>query len=148
MDYEIIVPELLLQQKQEANEMFNFVLGAIAGISLLVGGIGIMNIMFATVMERIREIGIRMAIGAKKLDIMQQFLVEAVFISLIGGILGIILGVGLSRIIASFTEIETHVTLSSVLIAFIVSVTIGIIFGYSPAQKAAEKDPIESLRHE
>ncbi len=147
-DYEIIVPELLMKQKQEANEMFNFVLGAIAGISLLVGGIGIMNIMFATVMERIREIGIRMATGAKKKDIMEQFLIEAVFISLIGGILGILLGIGLSESIKNLTEIETHVTVGSVLLSFIVSVSVGIIFGYSPAKIAAEKDPIESLRHE
>jgi putative ABC transport system permease protein len=147
-DYEIIVPELLIKQKQEANEMFNFVLGAIAGISLLVGGIGIMNIMFATVMERIREIGIRMAIGAKKKDIMEQFLIEAVFISLIGGVLGIFLGLGLSESIKNLTDIDTHVTVGSVLLSFIVSASVGIIFGYSPAKIAAEKDPIESLRHE
>lgn len=147
-DYKIIIPELLIKQKQEANEMFNFVLGAIAGISLLVGGIGIMNIMFATVLERIREIGIRMAIGAKKTDIMEQFLIEAVFISLIGGVLGIILGVSFAWIINRFTDIETYVTISSILIAFIVSVSTGIIFGYTPAKRAAENDPIESLRHE
>ncbi|MFO8234995.1 MAG: ABC transporter permease [Bacteroidales bacterium] len=147
-DYKMIIPELLLKQKQETNEMFNFVLGAIAGISLLVGGIGIMNIMFATVLERIREIGIRMAIGAKKTDIMEQFMIEAVFISLIGGILGIITGVSFAWIINRLTDIETYVTLSSILIAFLVSVSTGIIFGYSPAKRAAEKDPIESLRHE
>lgn len=147
-DYKIIIPELLIKQKQEANEMFNFVLGAIAGISLLVGGIGIMNIMFATVLERIREIGIRMAIGAKKVDIMEQFLIEAIFISLIGGILGIILGVSFAWTINRFTDIETYVTLSSILIAFFVSVATGIIFGYTPAKRAAENDPIESLRHE
>lgn len=147
-DYEIIVPELLLKQKQEANEMFNIVLGAIAGISLLVGGIGIMNIMFATVMERIREIGIRMAMGAKKVDIMEQFLIEAVFISLLGGILGIFVGIGIASSISQLTEIDTHITAASVLVAFGVSVSIGIAFGYSPAKKAAEKDPIESLRYE
>ena len=147
-DYEIIVPELLLQQKQEAREIFNIVLGAIAGISLLVGGIGIMNIMFATVMERIREIGIRMAIGAKKNDILVQFLTEAVLISLVGGILGIFLGVSISGAIETITEIQTKVTFVSVVVAFLVSVSLGVIFGYSPAKKAAQKNPVESLRHE
>ena len=147
-DFEVIVPELLLRQKQQAKEIFNFVLGAIAGISLLVGGIGIMNIMFATVMERIKEIGIRMAIGANKKDILVQFMSEAVMISLTGGFIGIALGVGISRMIEQLTEIETLVTPGSILIAFLVSVTVGIIFGYSPAKRAAEKDPIESLRYE
>lgn len=147
-DFEIIVPEKLLQQKQKTNDIFNFVLAAIAGISLLVGGIGIMNIMFATVMERIKEIGIRMAIGAKKKDILVQFLTEAVFIGVFGGILGIILGFVLSGLIEQIAEIETVITFSSVFIAFVVSVSVGIIFGYTPAKNAANKDPIESLRHE
>ncbi len=147
-DFEIIVPELLLKQKQEAREVFNIVLGAIAGISLLVGGIGIMNIMFATVMERIREIGIRMAIGAKKMDILVQFLTEAILISLIGGVLGIIIGVSISGAIEGITGIQTKVTFISVIVAFLVSVSVGVIFGYSPAKKAAEKNPVESLRHE
>jgi putative ABC transport system permease protein len=147
-DFEVIVPEILLRQKQQAKEIFNLVLGAIAGISLLVGGIGIMNIMFATVMERIREIGIRMAIGANKKDILVQFLTEAVLISLSGGFTGIALGFAISGMIEQLTEIETVVTAGSILIAFLVSVTVGIIFGYSPAKRAAEKDPIESLRYE
>jgi len=147
-DYEVIVPELLLKQKQETREVFNIVLGAIAGISLLVGGIGIMNIMFATVMERIREIGIRMAIGAKKKDILVQFMTEAILISLIGGILGIILGLSISGAIEGITGIQTQVTFISVLVAFLVSVSVGVIFGYSPAKKAAQKNPVESLRHE
>lgn len=147
-DFRIIVPEHLLSQKQQAKEIFNFVLGAIAGISLLVGGIGIMNIMFATVMERIREIGIRMAIGAKKEDILVQFLTEAILISLVGGILGILLGVLMAGTIEKLADIETSVSLVSVLVAFLVSVSVGVIFGYSPARKAARKDPIESLRHE
>ena len=147
-DFEVIVPEILLRQKQQAKEIFNLVLGAIAGISLLVGGIGIMNIMFATVMERIKEIGIRMSIGANKKDILIQFMSEAVMISLAGGFTGIALGIGISGTIEQLTEIETVVTPGSILIAFLVSVTVGIIFGYSPAKRAAEKDPIESLRYE
>jgi putative ABC transport system permease protein len=147
-DYEIIIPELLIKQKQETRRIFNIVLGAIAGISLLVGGIGIMNIMFATVMERIREIGIRMAIGAKKKDVLIQFLTEAILISLIGGVLGVFLGVGIAGTIEKITDIQTKVTYVSVLVAFIVSVSVGVIFGYAPAKKAAKKDPVESLRHE
>jgi putative ABC transport system permease protein len=147
-DFEIIVPELLLKQKQETRRIFNIVLGAIAGISLLVGGIGIMNIMFATVMERIREIGIRMAIGAKKKDVLVQFLTEAILISLIGGVLGVILGISIAGSIEKITEIQTKVTFISVFLAFLVSVSVGIIFGYAPARKAARKDPVESLRHE
>jgi putative ABC transport system permease protein len=147
-DFNIVVPEILLRQKQETKEIFNFVLGAIAGISLLVGGIGIMNIMFATVMERIREIGIRMAIGAKKKDILVQFMTEALLISLIGGLLGIVLGVTISGVIERLTEIQTIVTPGSILVAFLVSATVGVVFGYSPARRAASKDPIESLRHE
>jgi len=147
-DFRIVVPEILLRQKQETKEIFNFVLGAIAGISLLVGGIGIMNIMFATVMERIREIGIRMAIGAKKKDILVQFMTEALLISLIGGLLGIGLGVAISGAIERLTEIQTIVTVGSILVAFLVSATVGVVFGYSPARRAASKDPIESLRHE
>lgn len=147
-DFRVIVPEMLLRQKQETKEIFNFVLGAIAGISLLVGGIGIMNIMFATVMERIREIGIRMAIGAKKKDILVQFMTEAVLISLIGGLLGVGLGLGISGLIEQLTDIQARVTIGSILVAFLVSATVGVVFGYSPAKRAADKDPIESLRHE
>jgi putative ABC transport system permease protein len=107
-----------------------------------------MNIMFATVMERIREIGIRMAIGAKKKDVLIQFLTEAILISLIGGVLGVFLGVGIAGTIEKITDIQTKVTYVSVLVAFIVSVSVGVIFGYAPAKKAAKKDPVESLRHE
>jgi putative ABC transport system permease protein len=147
-DFEIIVPELLLEQKQETRRIFNIVLGAIAGISLLVGGIGIMNIMFATVMERIREIGIRMAIGAKKKDVLVQFLTEAILISLIGGVLGVVLGISIAGTIEKITDIQTKVTFISVFVAFLVSVSVGVIFGYAPAKQAARKDPVESLRHE
>lgn len=148
VDYEITVPELLLKQQQRTKEIFNFVLGAIASISLIVGGIGIMNIMFASVMERIKEIGTRMAIGAKKKDIVVQFLSEAVLISVTGGIIGVVLGVIASVLISKFLNIMTIISLFSVFVAFGVSVFVGIIFGYSPAKRASERDPIESLRYE
>ena len=147
-DYEIRLPELELKQEQRTKDIFNVVLGAIAGIALVVGGIGIMNIMFASVMERIKEIGTRLAIGAKKTDIVVQFLSEAVLMSVIGGILGVIMGIILAKIINQIFDILTIVTPFSVFVAFGVSATIGIIFGYAPAKRASEKDPIESLRHE
>ena len=147
-DYEITVPELLLKQEQRTKDIFNIVLGAIASISLLVGGIGIMNIMFASVMERIKEIGTRMAIGAKKRDIIVQFLSEAVLISVTGGLIGVILGIIISKLITELADILTIISPFSVIIAFFVSASIGIIFGYAPAKRASEKDPIESLRYE
>ena len=147
-DYEITVPELLLKQEQRTKDIFNVVLGAIASISLLVGGIGIMNIMFASVMERIKEIGTRMAIGAKKKDIIVQFLSEAILISVTGGIIGVILGIIISKLITRLSDILTIVSPFSVIIAFFVSAGVGVIFGYSPAKRASEKDPIESLRYE
>ncbi len=147
-DFEVTVPELLLKQQQRTREIFNIVLGAIASISLIVGGIGIMNIMFASVMERIKEIGTRQAIGATRIDIIVQFLSEAVLISVSGGLVGVILGIILSRLITQFADISTIVSFSSVLIAFLVSASVGVIFGYSPAKRASERDPIESLRYE
>jgi putative ABC transport system permease protein len=147
-DFEIIIPELLLKQQQRTKDIFNIVLGAIASISLIVGGIGIMNIMLASVIERIKEIGTRLAIGATKKDIVMQFLAESTLISIVGGIIGVILGVVFSKLITHFAEIQTIVTLSSVVIAFGISASVGIIFGYMPAKRAAEKDPVESLRHE
>jgi putative ABC transport system permease protein len=147
-DFEVTIPELLLKQQQRTKDIFNIVLGAIASISLVVGGIGIMNIMFASVMERIKEIGTRRAIGATKIDIVVQFLSEAVLISVSGGIIGVVLGIILSNLINHFSGILTIVSFSSVLIAFFVSASVGIIFGYSPAKRAAERDPIESLRYE
>lgn len=147
-DFEISVPELLLKQQQRTTDIFNIVLGAIAAISLLVGGIGIMNIMFASVMERIKEIGTRMAIGAKKMDIVVQFLAEAVLISVCGGFAGIFLGVIMAKLIESIAGIMTIVSLFSVVISFGVSAAVGIIFGYKPAKQASERDPIESLRYE
>lgn len=147
-DFEITVPELLLKQEQRTKDIFNIVLGAIASISLLVGGIGIMNIMFATVMERIKEIGTRLAIGARKKDIVVQFLSEAVLISVTGGLLGILLGIIGAKLVTELAGILTIISPFSVLIAFAVSASVGIIFGYSPAKRASEKDPIESLRYE
>ena len=145
-DFEISIPELLLKQQQRTKNIFNVVLGAIAGISLIVGGIGIMNIMLASVMERIREIGTRQAIGASRKDIVIQFLAESTLISLSGGIVGIVLGIALAKIISSVFDIKTIVSFASVFVAFGVSVIIGITFGYLPAKNAAEKDPVESLR--
>jgi putative ABC transport system permease protein len=145
-DFEVTIPELLLKQQQKTKNIFNVVLGAIAGISLIVGGIGIMNIMLASVMERIREIGIRQAVGAKQKDIIAQFLAESTLISLTGGIIGIILGIALSKIITVVFDIKTIVSFFSIFIAFGVSVVVGITFGYLPAKKASENDPVVSLR--
>ena len=147
-DYQVIVPEQLLRQQQRTKDIFNLVLGLIAGISLLVGGIGIMNIMYATVMERIKEIGTRLAIGAKRVDIVAQFLSEAVLISVTGGLIGVVLGVVFSYLIMKLAGILTVVTLFSVLVAFGVSVAVGVIFGFAPARNAARRNPIESLRYE
>jgi len=147
-DFEIKVPELLLKQEQRTKDIFNIVLGAIASISLIVGGIGIMNIMLASVMERIREIGVRRATGATRKDIIFQFLAEATLISISGGLIGIMLGIALSKIIMQITDILTIVSLLSIFISFGVSVAVGILFGYMPAKRAAEQDPVESLRHD
>ncbi len=145
-DFKITVPELLLKQEQRAKDIFNIVLGAIASISLIVGGIGIMNIMLASVMERIREIGTRQAIGASRKDIVVQFLSESTLISIVGGLIGVVLGIILSGLITQFADIKTIVKPFSVLVAFGVSAAVGIIFGYLPAKRASEHDPVESLR--
>ncbi|MDP3463882.1 MAG: ABC transporter permease [Bacteroidales bacterium] len=147
-DFQITVPELLLKQEQRTKDIFNIVLGAIAGISLLVGGIGIMNIMLASVMERIREIGVRRSVGATRKDIIFQFLAEATMISISGGMIGILLGVIMARVIMESTDILTIVSLWSIVLSFGVSATVGIIFGYLPARKAADQDPVTSLRHD
>jgi putative ABC transport system permease protein len=147
-DFQITVPELLLKQEQKTRSIFNLVLGAIASISLIVGGIGIMNIMLASVMERIREIGVRRAIGATQKDVVFQFLSEATLISVAGGITGIILGVVIAELITQFTEIPTIISPFSIFISFGVSAGIGVLFGYMPAKKAAMQDPVTSLRHE
>ncbi len=147
-DFQITVPELLLKQEQRTKDIFNIVLGAIAGISLLVGGIGIMNIMLASVMERIREIGVRRSVGATKRDIVFQFLSEATLISISGGLFGILLGVIMARTIMETTEILTIVSAWSIVISFGVAASVGIVFGYLPARKAAQQDPVTSLRHD
>jgi putative ABC transport system permease protein len=148
IDFEVTVPELLLQQERRTRTIFNVVLGAIASISLIVGGIGIMNIMLASVLERIREIGVRRAMGATQKDILLQFLQEAVMISLAGGIAGVLAGAGLSYGIERFAGIETIVSSMSVIAAFGVSLTVGIVFGIVPAWRAARQDPVVCLRYE
>jgi putative ABC transport system permease protein len=147
-DFEISVPELLLKQEQRTKTIFNVVLGAIASISLIVGGIGIMNIMLASILERIREIGVRRAMGATQGDIMSQFLSEAVMISLAGGLAGIAVGVAISFGIQRFAGINTIVSFLSVAVAFGVSVAVGLVFGIVPARNAAKQDVIVCLRYE
>ena len=148
VDFEISVPELLLRQEQRTKTIFNVVLGSIAAISLVVGGIGIMNIMLASVLERIREIGVRRAVGATRNEILFQFLTEAVLISVAGGTAGILVGVGLSMTIERAAGIETIVSYLSVAIAFGVSFVVGIAFGIMPAYRAAQQDPVVCLRYE
>jgi putative ABC transport system permease protein len=147
-DFTPVVPADLLEQKRQTQLIFQVVMMCIAGISLLVGGIGIMNIMLATVLERTREIGIRRAIGARQADIVRQFLTEAVLISIVGGLIGIAFGFTLSQIIAAFAGWSTVVTFGSVAMAFGVSVCIGLMFGIYPAVQAAKLDPIEAIRYE
>jgi putative ABC transport system permease protein len=148
VDVEITVPELLLKQEQRTKTIFNVVLGAIASISLIVGGIGIMNIMLASVLERIREIGVRRAMGATQKDILYQFLSEAILISVAGGLTGILVGAGLSLGIEQFASIKTIVSYLSVFVAFGVSLSVGVIFGIVPAWRAARQDPVACLRYE
>lgn len=147
-DYMISVPLALLRQAEATKRTFNIVLGSIAGISLLVGGIGIMNIMLASVTERTREIGIRRAIGAKRKQIIVQFLIETVVLSTIGGILGIGIGVLIPLVITYFAGMPTVITMASILLPLFISASIGIIFGLYPAVRAANVDPIVALRHE
>lgn len=147
-DFELIVPLQLLRQAEETKRIFNIVLGSIAAISLLVGGIGIMNIMLATVTERTREIGVRRALGAKQKDITSQFIVEAMVLAIGGGLIGVTLGVVTPFVVSQLSKMTTIVTLPSVLLAFTISGAVGIIFGWYPASRAASLDPIEALRHE
>ena len=148
IDFEISIPIQLLKQQQKTKQIFNIVLSIIAGISLLIGGIGIMNIMLASVLERTKEIGIIRAIGATKEDVILQFLTESILVSIGGGIIGIILGVLSSYILEMTTGIETILSLSSILLSFFVATLIGLIFGIAPAKSAANKNPIEAIRHE
>jgi len=147
-DFEITVPLELLKQAEATKRIFNIVLGSIAAISLLVGGIGIMNIMLASVTERTREIGIRRALGATREDIVLQFLAEALILSLAGGVIGIGMGIGIPRLVTVFAHLKTIVTPESLTLAFAISVATGLVFGIYPAMRAAAMSPIEALRHE
>jgi putative ABC transport system permease protein len=147
-DFSVIVPAELLAEQRRTQRIFEVVMVAIAAISLLVGGIGIMNIMLAGILERTHEIGVRRAVGARQTDILRQFLVEALLISFVGGVTGIFFGFGISRMIAWLAGWSTIVTLSSILLAFLVSAAVGLVFGIYPAMKAARLDPVEALRYE
>jgi putative ABC transport system permease protein len=147
-DYELVVPEALLEQSRRTQRLFNIVMGCIAGISLLVGGIGIMNIMLATVLERTREIGIRRATGARRADIRNQFLIEAFTISVLGGLSGTLVGVAIARVVAAYAGWPTVVTVTSVVLATGVSLAVGLASGLYPAVRAARLDPIDALRYE
>ena len=148
LDFEISIPIQLLKQQQKTKQIFNIVLSIIAGISLLIGGIGIMNIMLASVLERTKEIGIIRAIGATQEDVILQFLTESVLVSIGGGIIGIFLGIFASYLLELSTGIETILSLNSILLSFFVATLIGLIFGIAPAKSAASKSPIEAIRHE
>ncbi|HEX7706818.1 MAG TPA: ABC transporter permease [Thermoanaerobaculia bacterium] len=147
-DYEVVIPEALLEQSRQTQRIFNIVMGSIAGISLLVGGIGIMNIMLASVLERTREIGVRRAIGATRRDIRSQFVIESFAISLIGGVAGIIIGIALARIVAAYAGWPTVITFWSLALSTGVSISVGLVSGIYPATRAAELNPVEALRYE
>jgi putative ABC transport system permease protein len=147
-DYTVIVPAELLAEQKRTERLFNAVMVAIASISLLVGGIGIMNIMLASILERTREIGLRRAVGARQSDVVRQFVIEAVMISFVGGTFGIVFGFVMSRMIAWLAGWSTIVTVSSILLAFFVSITVGLVFGIYPAVQAARLDPVEAIRYE
>src|SRR5216110_1337871 len=147
-DYDILVPLELLKRAERTKQIFNIVLGSIAAISLLVGGIGIMNIMLASVTERTREIGIRRALGAKRRDIITQFLVETVLLSGAGGVMGVLLGITIPWFVSHFAGMKTIITFWSPVVAFTISALVGVVFGLYPARRAAQMDPVEALRHE
>jgi len=147
-DFTVVVPAELLAEQQRTRRIFEVVMVAIASISLLVGGIGIMNIMLASVLERTREIGVRRAVGARRRDINRQFLVETTLITTTGGALGALFGVGLSRLVGSFAGWSTITTPGSIILAFVVSVSVGLVFGVYPAMRAATLDPVQSLHYE
>jgi putative ABC transport system permease protein len=147
-DYTITVPEALLEQSRRTQRLFDIVMGAIAGISLLVGGIGIMNIMLATVLERTREIGVRRAMGARQVDIRNQFVMEAFAVTVIGGLLGIAMGLAIAKGVAAYAGWKTIVTFWSIALSVGVSAGVGLVFGSYPAMRAARLDPVEALRYE
>jgi putative ABC transport system permease protein len=147
-DYSITVPLELLEKAEATKRIFNLVLGSIAGISLIVGGIGIMNIMLATVTERTREIGIRRALGAKRRDIVFQFLIETAVISATGGAIGVALGVAVPPVVSHLSGVPAVIRPESPIIAFVIALVIGVIFGVYPARRAAMMDPVEALRAE
>jgi len=147
-DFSILNQADIIATASSVTETFTTLLAAVAGISLVVGGIGIMNMMLTSVTERTKEIGLRKAIGAKRKEIEQQFLVESVMLTLAGGIIGIALGLGISYVVSALGIVSTSVSWSSVLLAFGVSAAIGIIFGYYPARRAAGLNPIVALRYE
>jgi putative ABC transport system permease protein len=147
-DFTVIVPAELLAEQRRTERLFSIVMVAIASISLLVGGIGIMNIMLASILERTREIGVRRAVGARQIDIVRQFVIEAILISFVGGVMGILFGFGMSRLIAWVAGWSTIVTATSILLAFMVSVSVGLVFGIYPAMQAARLDPVEAIRYE
>ena len=147
-DFSIIIPYELMEQEKRESRIYNLLLASIAAISLIVGGIGIMNIMLASVLERTQEIGIRRAVGGRRSDIMGQFVTEAMAMSITGGLIGVFLGIVISLGIGLLTDVKTFLTLYSIFIAFSFSVIVGITFGYLPAKRAADLKPIESIRHE
>jgi putative ABC transport system permease protein len=147
-DVDLVVPEALLEQSRRTQRLFNIVMGCIAGISLLVGGIGIMNIMLATVLERTREIGVRRAVGARRLDIRNQFIIESFSISAFGGVLGVVVGLVIAQAVAAYAGWPTVVTIWSILLSTGVSIAVGLGSGIYPAVRAAALDPIEALRYE
>jgi len=147
-DFELVVPEALLEQSRRTQRLFNIVMGCIAGISLLVGGIGIMNIMLATVLERTREIGVRRAVGARQVDIRAQFMIESFAISLLGGIAGVAMGLIIAGVVAAYAGWPTVVTIASIVLSTGVSMAVGLVSGIYPAVRASRLDPIDALRYE
>jgi putative ABC transport system permease protein len=147
-DFEIRSQEELATTMTSITDILTILLGAIAGISLLVGGIGIMNIMYVSVTERTREIGLRMSIGGRGLDILLQFLFESIMLSVFGGLVGVLFGIGASRILSALTSWPVSIMWSSVILSFVVCTVIGVFFGWYPARRAADLDPIDALRYE
>jgi putative ABC transport system permease protein len=147
-DFYIFNQKEIADTVSSVSKIITLLLGAVAGISLLVGGIGVMNIMLVSVTERTREIGIRIAVGAQPADIKLQFLIEAITLSLSGGLIGVLVGVGISKLVGMFASLQAVVSVGSILLAFGVSFAIGVFFGFYPAHKAAALDPIDALRYE